>query len=64
MYIKWLEVLLKCEFDKVILHLNMINFIVLMWECIENRSQKVLSNEHFFFFPKNWFYFIKVKNHV
>lgn len=64
MYIKWLEVLLKCEFDKVILHLNMINFIVLMWEFIENRSQKVLSNEHFFFFPKNWFYFIKVKNHV
>lgn len=64
MYIKWLEVLLKCEFDKVILHLNMINFIVLMWECIENRSQKVLSNEHFFFFPKNCFYFIKVKNYV
>ncbi len=64
MYIKRLEVLLKCEFDKVILHLNMINFIVLMWECIKNRSQKVLSNEHFFFFPKNCFYFIKVKNYV
>ncbi|PTV48176.1 hypothetical protein DBL02_01200 [Acinetobacter oleivorans] len=62
MCIKWLEVLLKCEFKKVILDFNIINFIVLMCTSIKNRSQKVLSNEHFFFFPKNCFYFIKVEN--
>lgn len=64
MCIKWLEVLLKCEFENVITPFNIINFIVLMGECIKDRSQKVLSNEHFSFFPKNCFYFIKVKNYV
>jgi len=62
MCIKCLEVLPKCELEKVINHFNVINFIVLKCESIKNRSQKVLSNEHFFFFPKNCFYFIKVKN--
>jgi hypothetical protein len=62
MCIKCLEVLLKCEFEKGIPHINIINFMVLMCASIKNRSQKVLSNEHFFFFPKNCFYFIKVEN--
>ncbi len=61
MCIKCLEVLPKCELEKVIPQFNIINFIVLMCASIKNRSQKVLSNEHFFLFPKNCFYFIKVE---
>lgn len=61
MCIKCLEVLLKCEFKKVIPHFNIINFIVLMCASIKNRSQKVLSNEHFFFFLKIVFILLKLK---
>ncbi len=61
MCIKCLEILLKCEFEKVIPDCNMINFKELNREIIKDRSQKVLSNEHFFFFPKNCFILLKLK---